>query len=195
MSWYRDVYLKSEEWKTLRLLKLVKAEFKCNLCKSTSFSHDAHHLVYKNLHDIDPRDLMILCRKCHEWVHRLLTKYPKLKKLPRNKIKITILQHWRRPIRLAKKAGLKGSKRDWNQPASIRTHPLTVKFGELRKALKNKGLICKERMRLRPGLLENISLEDLVNEEVLLSRYIELTGIDPRRLIPDVRRIFPKGAV
>ncbi len=81
MSYYRDVYLKSEEWKTLRLEVLKTFHFACKLCKTKDGIIDVHHLDYRNLWDVKKKDLVPLCRACHIKVHALLVKFKKLKRL------------------------------------------------------------------------------------------------------------------
>jgi hypothetical protein len=82
MSYYRDVYLKSEEWQTLRNKRLELANFACELCRCKHPEPDVHHLEYKRLYNVDARfHLRALCRTCHNRVHALMKKYPKLKKL------------------------------------------------------------------------------------------------------------------
>ncbi len=83
VSYYRDVYLKSEEWKTLRLVRLIKSGGLCACCNFESLSNDVHHLTYrKSLSEVDDNDLRVLCRNCHREVHRLLNEEPLLKLLP-----------------------------------------------------------------------------------------------------------------
>lgn len=84
MNWYRDVYLKSEEWQTLRAEALVKQarDNRCLLCLEVFSSLDVHHLEYKNLYDVTTEELRCICRSCHDQIHVLYKKYKKLKKLP-----------------------------------------------------------------------------------------------------------------
>lgn len=94
MSYYRNVYLKSDEWKTLRIRKLAREKAKCLLCKAESIHNDVHHLKYRpHLAAASLGELMVLCRGCHEWVHDLLDKYPKLKRQPLNVIYRVLLDH------------------------------------------------------------------------------------------------------
>lgn len=66
-DWYRNVYLLSEHWKSLRKSKL-SANPTCELCPSKD-TPDVHHLRYKNLFDVEVSDLMTLCRSCHDQEH------------------------------------------------------------------------------------------------------------------------------
>lgn len=72
MSYYRDVYLKSDSWRKLKKLKESKSIKRCIVCHTTQ-NIDLHHLVYKpNLNDIKPSELRWLCRRCHEKAHELI---------------------------------------------------------------------------------------------------------------------------
>lgn len=71
-SFYREVYLKSEHWKNLRLQKLVESDCLCLRCGKQSQHHDVHHLTYRKLFDVSTLDLVVLCRTCHDLVHEHL---------------------------------------------------------------------------------------------------------------------------
>jgi len=69
---YRFVYLKSEEWKDVRVEALARVGAKCQICSFESISNDAHHIFYpKSFWDTKPDDLIILCRPCHKFIHDL----------------------------------------------------------------------------------------------------------------------------
>ena len=80
MSYYRNIYLKSEHWKTLRTEALLKKKARCMVCKSEEHL-DVHHMRYRSLWDVKVKDLLVLCRDCHEKVHKLMKKYPRLSKM------------------------------------------------------------------------------------------------------------------
>lgn len=67
---YRQEYLKSEEWKQLRAL-ILKSNPKCQCCQNTQAT-DAHHMTYRNIVDIQPSDLLPVCRKCHDYIHQAI---------------------------------------------------------------------------------------------------------------------------
>ena len=67
---YRKEYLKSDEWKQLRDL-VLKANPKCQCCKNKQAT-DAHHMVYRNIVDIQPSDLLPVCRECHDYIHEAI---------------------------------------------------------------------------------------------------------------------------
>lgn len=71
---YRFDYLKSEHWSNLRLEKLASVDAKCAKCGVRDLSNDIHHFLYRNLYDVKLKDLVVLCRKCHEEVHAYLDK-------------------------------------------------------------------------------------------------------------------------
>ncbi len=66
-------YLKSDDWKQKKLKKFSKsggAKSKCAICGSRE-RLEVHHLVYKNLYDVELKDLRILCKRCHSLTHKL----------------------------------------------------------------------------------------------------------------------------
>lgn len=97
MSYYRDVYLKSEDWKSFRKEVLQKQYHTCRLCRSKGFALDVHHLKYKRLWDATVQDVKVLCRDCHNKVHALMKKYKLLKKLNVGRQWRIILSHLGRP--------------------------------------------------------------------------------------------------
>lgn len=77
-AYYRKVYLQSEDWKSIRKLKLLKSKCKCALCGKRSPHNDIHHVLYKELYFEDLRELRVLCRKCHDFVHKIMKLYPEI---------------------------------------------------------------------------------------------------------------------
>lgn len=67
---YREEYLKSEEWKTLRNT-IIGSGCNCQCCKKVKAS-DVHHMVYRNIVDITLNDLIPVCRSCHEFIHQAI---------------------------------------------------------------------------------------------------------------------------
>lgn len=57
----------SDHWKNLRATKLA-LNFQCQVC-GTENNLDVHHVRYKSLYDVGMRDLLTLCRTCHETLH------------------------------------------------------------------------------------------------------------------------------
>lgn len=70
---YRFGYLKSEQWRNIRIEALAREKGMCQICREESISNDAHHVWYpENIYETTERHLVILCRPCHEFVHSML---------------------------------------------------------------------------------------------------------------------------
>jgi len=82
VSWYREVYLQSEDWKNLRaaVLAIKAPDGRCNVCGKKR-KLDVHHIEYRKLYDVPFAALIPICRKCHEEIHELIAEHPKWKKL------------------------------------------------------------------------------------------------------------------
>ena len=62
-------YLQSNEWKTIREIRLELDYYRCVICESTT-NLQIHHLTYDNVGDEDIRnDLITLCMLCHQNAH------------------------------------------------------------------------------------------------------------------------------
>jgi hypothetical protein len=72
MSWYRDVYLKSEDWQNLRAAIIALHNGRCYGCGCRSLSVDVHHIQYRKLFDVKTSDLRPLCRTCHDIIHQII---------------------------------------------------------------------------------------------------------------------------
>lgn len=73
---YRQEYLKSDAWRALRHEAIKKRGNHCGLCYQpydprAHNAMDVHHLNYRNLHDVKPKDLIVVCRACHNMIHAL----------------------------------------------------------------------------------------------------------------------------
>jgi hypothetical protein len=64
-------YIRSEEWELFRRTALRHYGTKCKACGKFKLPQ-AHHINYRNLHDCTLDDLVILCKRCHEDLHRKL---------------------------------------------------------------------------------------------------------------------------
>lgn len=73
-QWYRGVYLKSDHWKELResARRTMAAKNKCWICDAENVRTDPHHINYKNLFDVEPSDILFVCRSCHDKIHVIL---------------------------------------------------------------------------------------------------------------------------
>lgn len=66
---YRDEYLKSPEWISLRET-ILKSSPDCQCCKKKA--NDVHHLIYRNFVDTKVTDLLPVCRDCHGFIHEAI---------------------------------------------------------------------------------------------------------------------------
>lgn len=70
---YRFGYLKSEQWKTVRIEALAREGAKCQICMEESIFNDAHHAWYpENIWETTERHLIVLCRGCHDFLHAVM---------------------------------------------------------------------------------------------------------------------------
>lgn len=70
-SWW-DIYteyLSSPEWNAIRNTIQQRDDNTCVLCGSTFMLH-VHHITYKNVGHEDLEDLILVCKECHEEIHR-----------------------------------------------------------------------------------------------------------------------------
>lgn len=66
---YREGYLHTEQWKRTREETIAACGHSCQRCGDHQRSLDVHHLTYERLGAEEPRDLVVLCRRCHQAVH------------------------------------------------------------------------------------------------------------------------------
>lgn len=88
---YRDIYLKSEHWITLRDALYKEVSHKCEKCSRSDRGLNVHHLSYENLWNELREDLIVVCCFCHAEYHpeykmtrqhmRILREEKKVKKL------------------------------------------------------------------------------------------------------------------
>lgn len=62
-------YLKSDHWQYWRNRK--KKDGFCVVCKKKN-NLEVHHLKYSDLYDITNKDLVVLCRRCHQLTHDMM---------------------------------------------------------------------------------------------------------------------------
>jgi hypothetical protein len=67
---YRE-YLETPEWKALREKKLKAARFRCELCNEPG-QLNVHHRTYERRGNEHLKDLIVLCRGCHEKFHGIM---------------------------------------------------------------------------------------------------------------------------
>lgn len=71
---YND-YMQSEQWKNLRRIRIQIDGGKCAMCGKKTDDIEVHHMRYDSLRHENPwRDLVSLCRSCHESVHALMNR-------------------------------------------------------------------------------------------------------------------------
>jgi hypothetical protein len=154
MSYYRDVYLKSEDWKNLRAAAIaIKAtDGRCLICHIKN-ALDVHHTNYKKLHNVEVEDLVPLCRICHNEIHGLM-EHPDCKTAGKQAMwdwafKRAIMSRRPKPERLKNKTLL------------IDTRAMRAEFAELQ--YQKRAL--KRRIRERLTEIHTDDLESLLDVE------------------------------
>lgn len=61
-------YLKSRSWHCRRIIALMRADYRCQLCNKTKELH-VHHRTYESLGHEPISDLVVLCKDCHAKFH------------------------------------------------------------------------------------------------------------------------------
>ena len=64
---YRN-YLDSVEWANIKLDLYQTRGKQCEICGSKS-NIQVHHKTYKNIFKEEPKDLILLCKRCHSKQH------------------------------------------------------------------------------------------------------------------------------
>jgi 5-methylcytosine-specific restriction endonuclease McrA len=59
-------YLKTDHWQRIRKKALKTAQGKCQVCNSGNQKLDVHHRTYERRGQEYRRDVIVLCRSCHE---------------------------------------------------------------------------------------------------------------------------------
>lgn len=67
----KQIYLKSHEWRFLRMKVLLRDKFKCQHCSSTT-NLSIHHIHYETLGREEIDTLVTLCQPCHDRLHKML---------------------------------------------------------------------------------------------------------------------------
>lgn len=85
----RDTYvehLMSDKWKQTKLTRLLIDNFKCQQCNKpiTAETSHCHHITYQNLGDEGMKDVVSVCPRCHDVIHKFHGKnaghYPLIKR-------------------------------------------------------------------------------------------------------------------
>lgn len=66
-----EKYLQTATWRRLRKNALRRAGYKCAICGETKNLH-VHHNCYPKRGMEKPHDLCVLCKRCHNLVHKML---------------------------------------------------------------------------------------------------------------------------
>ena len=76
-DWYQNVYLQSDHWLSFRAY-ILRIRPECEICHVT-YRLQVHHRNYKRLWNESPRDVNVLCERCHQmisgegtWLWRML---------------------------------------------------------------------------------------------------------------------------
>jgi hypothetical protein len=62
-------YIRSDLWRRRATAAKRRAGWRCQVCAAREAVLDAHHNDYRRLGWEHPRDLVVLCRKCHRIFH------------------------------------------------------------------------------------------------------------------------------
>ena len=76
--WYRNEFLKSDEWKETSKKIIEAADYECYLCGTSSAVFQAHHIFYDNYDLCNPDSLVCLCRECHKCTHDVINDFENL---------------------------------------------------------------------------------------------------------------------
>lgn len=65
-----ELYLQTREWQDRRKQHLKSAGYRCQVCNSSGVVLDVHHRTYERRGNESYKDLIVLCRGCHDAFHR-----------------------------------------------------------------------------------------------------------------------------
>jgi len=67
----RQAFYSSEEWGKVVQKVWARDEYRCQLCGASEHGLHIHHIIpfSEKAHRADPDNLVLLCRKCHNFVH------------------------------------------------------------------------------------------------------------------------------
>jgi 5-methylcytosine-specific restriction endonuclease McrA len=66
----KQAYLKSDHWQAKRKARLKRDNYTCQACGISGVPLEVHHLHYRTYTAERPKDLVSLCRRCHERQHQ-----------------------------------------------------------------------------------------------------------------------------
>lgn len=79
---YREVYLQSSHWQSLRKRVLELSGNSCQICGAND-QLEVHHITYNNLYRERKDDLVCLCHDCHKAIHEYITAHRFYRRPPR----------------------------------------------------------------------------------------------------------------
>ena len=62
-------YVQTPQWKERANHMRARAGHRCQICNSRKGPLDVHHRCYDDVGEEDNRDLVVLCRECHDLFH------------------------------------------------------------------------------------------------------------------------------
>lgn len=65
-------YLRSAHWYHVREVMIKYAKNRCQICDSDEKPLHVHHRNYKDLGEEHPSDLIVVCDRCHDHIHKHL---------------------------------------------------------------------------------------------------------------------------
>lgn len=68
--YYHDIYLKSDEWKSKREKILKRDNYECVCCGDSATQ--VHHINYNHVYQEKEKELLSVCKNCHESIHNNL---------------------------------------------------------------------------------------------------------------------------
>jgi len=66
--WYKEL-LYSDRRKNMKKRRFKECDYRCNICGKKSDILILHHLTYKNVWNERKKELIVVCRKCHNKCH------------------------------------------------------------------------------------------------------------------------------
>jgi len=65
---FKHDYIRSFEWKIKREECFIRDDYRCKICGATE-KIECHHKTYINLGEEKIKDLVTVCRECHQHIH------------------------------------------------------------------------------------------------------------------------------
>jgi hypothetical protein len=133
-DWYRQIYLKSDHWRQIRVKALAASNFSCSGCGYKDMLQ-VHHLTYSNLGDESVEDLMALCSRCHGLAHDLLKE---MKEKVDPAIQRRVMSHFLYYATIPKSSRKKGVKAKKNHKFNTLPSSVRKMVSKAKKSLQQK---------------------------------------------------------